>query len=150
MNRNGFLKKIGLGTVAVVAGQSLLTSCMDHNMEGEAPNIRDGEFLTALKIPANVNATSPLSAQAGRDTLAIASEVAVLGYGNGLLGPTIRIQKDENVNINFTNKLAEHTNIHWHGFVIPAAMDGHPDHMISPGESFNFQFIVNQQAGTNW
>lgn len=150
MNRNEFLKRIGLGTVAVVAGQSLLTSCMDHNMDGEAPNIRDGEFVTALKIPANVNATSPLSAQAGRDTLATASEVAVLGYGNGLLGPTIRIQKDQNVNINFTNKLAEHTNIHWHGFVIPAAMDGHPDHMISPSESFNFQFNVNQQAGTNW
>lgn len=150
MNRSEFLKRIGLGTVAVVAGQSLLTSCMDHGMEGEAPMVRDGEFLKALKIPVNITASSSLIAQAGTDTLASASAVAVLGYGNGLLGPTIRVQKDQNVNINFTNKLTEHTNVHWHGFVIPAAMDGHPDHMIMPNGTFNFQFTVNQQAGINW
>lgn len=150
MNRNEFLKRIGFGTAAIVVGQSLLTSCMDHGMDGEAPDILDGEFVNSLKIPGTLNPTSPLIAQAGRDTVATGSEVAVLGYGNGLLGPTIRIHKDQNVNINFINKLAEHTNIHWHGFVIPDHMDGHPDHMIMPNGSFNFQFKVNQQAGTNW
>ncbi|PZX52792.1 FtsP/CotA-like multicopper oxidase with cupredoxin domain [Algoriphagus ratkowskyi] len=150
MNRNEFLKRMGLGTVAFAAGPSLLTSCMDHGMNGEAPTIKDGEFKTALKIPVTINATSSLSAQVGRDTLAAAGEVAVLGYGGGLLGPTIRVQKNQNVNLNFTNELTEHTNIHWHGLVIPAAMDGHPDHMVMPNKSFNFQFAVNQQAGTNW
>lgn len=150
MKRYDFLKSISLGTAAILAAPSVLTSCMDHGMDGKTPTIMDGEFITALKIPTTMNATSPLSAQVGRDTLATAGEVAVLGYGSGLLGPTIRVQKDQKVNLNFTNKLAEHTNIHWHGFVIPAAMDGHPDLMIMPNESFNFQFTVNQQAGTNW
>ncbi|OOG69644.1 multicopper oxidase family protein [Algoriphagus sp. A40] len=150
MNRSEFLKRMGLGTVAIAAGSSLLTSCMDHGMEGEAPNVLDGVFNNLLKVPQTINATSALSAQVGMETLANGGEVPVLGYGFGLLGPTIRVQKGQNVNLNFTNKLSEHTNIHWHGLVIPAAMDGHPDHRIMPNGSFNFQFRVNQQAGTNW
>jgi blue copper oxidase len=150
MNRSEFLKRMGLGTVAIAAGPSLLTSCMDHGMGGEAPNVVDGVFNNPLKVPETINGTSALSAQGGMETLGNGGEVSVLGYGVGLLGPTIRVQKDQNVNLNFTNKLSEHTNIHWHGLVIPAAMDGHPDHMIMPNESFNFQFPVIQQAGTNW
>lgn len=150
MKRNDFLKSIGLGTAAIMAVPSLLSSCMDHGMESEAPNVSDGIFTKPLKIPQTINATSNLSAQLGKDILSNAGEVAVLGYGNGILGPTIKVQKGQNVNINFTNKLSEQTNIHWHGLVIPAAMDGHPDHMIMPNESFNFQFPVIQQAGTNW
>lgn len=150
MNRSEFLKRMGLGTVAIAAGPSLLTSCMDHGMGGEAPNVVDGVFNNPLKIPETINGTSALSAQGGMESLGNGGEVSVLGYGIGLLGPTIRVQKDQNVNLNFTNKLSEHTNIHWHGLVIPAAMDGHPDHMIMPNDSFNFQFTVNQQAGTNW
>ncbi|MBS4070498.1 Multicopper oxidase with three cupredoxin domains (includes cell division protein FtsP and spore coat protein CotA) [Algoriphagus boritolerans DSM 17298 = JCM 18970] len=150
MNRNEFLKRMGLGTVAIAAGPSLLTSCMDHGMEGEAPNVEDGIFNNPLKIPQTISSTSTLSAQTAMDTLANAKQTPVLGYGNGLLGPTIRAQKGQNVNLNFTNKLSEHTNIHWHGLVIPATMDGHPDHMIMPNNSFNFQFPITQQAGTNW
>lgn len=74
----------------------------------------------------------------------------MLGYRNGLLGPTIRVQKGAVVNIPFQNKMAEHTNVHWHGLVIPAEMDGHPESMIMPNGSFKFQYTVNQQAGTNW
>ncbi len=150
MNRIEFLKRVGLATVGIVASQSLITSCMDHGMDGEAPTVADGEFNNPLKIPQTINATSTLIAQQGRDTLVSASEVTVLGYGNGLLGPTVRVQKDQKVAIKFTNKLREHTNVHWHGLVIPASMDGHPNHMIVPDESFNFEFGVTQQAGTNW
>jgi blue copper oxidase len=149
MNRGEFLKRMGMGTIAIVAGPSLLTSCMDHG-GGEAPKIVDGLFNTPLKIPQTINATSNLSAQARMETLAATNEVAVLGYGGGILGPTIRVQEGQNININFTNKLAANTNVHWHGLVIPAAMDGHPHHEIKPNESFNFQFPVKQQAGTNW
>lgn len=141
---------MGLGAVAIAAGSSLLTSCMDHGMGGEAPNVVDGVFNSPLKVPQTINGTSAMSAQGGMETLGNGGEVSVLGYGVGLFGPTIRVQKDQNVNLDFTNKLSEHTNIHWHGLVIPVAMDGHPDHMIMPNDSFNFQFTVNQKAGTNW
>lgn len=151
MNRNKFLKSIGIGTAAVITTPTILNSCMDHGMQGEAPIVIDEVFNNPLKIPQVINGSSTISAHAGMDTLGKGSSaISVLGYGNGILGPTIRVEKGKNVNIGFTNNLSDHTNIHWHGLVIPAAMDGHPNHMVMPKESFNFQFKVKQYAGTNW
>ena len=45
MNRNEFLKNLGFGTVALIAGESLLSSCMGGMDMGEsvAPIVSDGE-----------------------------------------------------------------------------------------------------------
>ncbi|CAN1532845.1 SufI Putative multicopper oxidases [Spirosomataceae bacterium] len=152
MNRNEFLKKLGFGSVMAFTSESLLSSCManmDHGGTVAPQTITDGEFKNILKIPETITGTTALTAQNTIDTLA-GAKVNVLGYRNGLLGPTIRVQKGEIVNMSFQNKMAEHTNVHWHGLVIPANMDGHPDQMVMPNESFNFQFTINQQAGINW
>lgn len=151
MKRNEFLKNLGFGTIAFATSETLLSSCMGNmDMSVTPQTVTDSEFKNALKIPETINGTTALTAQSGQDTLMSASKVNVLGYRNGLLGPTIRVQKGATVTIPFQNKMAEHTNVHWHGLVIPANMDGHPDQMIMANESFNFQFAVNQQAGTNW
>jgi blue copper oxidase len=151
MKRKEFLKTLGLGTTAIATGETLLSACMGHDGHGSVTpqTISDGEFKTALKIPKNISGSGSLLAQTTQDTL-IDKKASVLGYGDGLLGGTIRVQRGETVNIAFQNKLAEHTNIHWHGLVVPADMDGHPEQMIMPNQSFNFQFKVNQQAGTSW
>lgn len=152
MKRIQFIRNLGFGAMAIATSESLLSSCMagmDHG-ESIAPLVVDAEFKTVLKIPETINASSALVAQNTQDTILNASKVNVLGYRNGLLGPTIRVQKGGEVNIPFQNKMTEHTNIHWHGLVIPDSMDGHPDQMIMPNESFNFKFTVTQQAGTNW
>ncbi|WP_204280029.1 multicopper oxidase domain-containing protein, partial [Raoultella ornithinolytica] len=74
------------------------------------------------------------------------NNISVLGYqANGILGPTIRVNSGVNANINFQNNLSEKTNIHWHGLKIPANMDGHPEALVNPGSSFNYQFPINQR-----
>lgn len=151
MNRNEFLKNLGFGVSSILVSESLLSSCkMNMDMTPSTQTILDGEFKTSLRIPDTILGTDPLIAQKGQDALMSNAKVNVLGYRNGLLGPTIRVQKGAVVNIPFQNKMAEHTNVHWHGLVIPAEMDGHPESMIMPNESFKFQYTVNQQAGINW
>lgn len=152
MNRHEFLKNLGFGTVTLIATNSLFFSCKSSMDMGTTvtPTVTDGEFVNALKIPETITGTSPLIAQSVQDELIVGKKVNVQGYRNGILGPTFRVQKGSNVNITFQNKMAEHSNVHWHGLVIPADMDGHPDQMVMPNESFNVQFAVNQPAGTNW
>ena len=51
-----------------------------------------------------------------------------------------------------TNRLRERTSIHWHGFILPADMDGVPGLSfdgIAPGTTFTYRFKVNQY-GTYW
>ncbi|MES9244925.1 multicopper oxidase domain-containing protein, partial [Cutibacterium acnes] len=46
---------------------------------------------------------------------------------NGSLpGPTLRWKEGDMITINVTNKLREHTSIHWHGIILPFQMDGVP------------------------
>ncbi|TDY88411.1 UNVERIFIED_ORG: CopA family copper-resistance protein [Herbaspirillum seropedicae] len=72
---------------------------------------------------------------------------------NGSLpGPTLRWKEGEMVTINVTNKLGEHTSIHWHGIILPFQMDGVPGISfagIAPGDTFTYKFKV-KQSGTYW
>ena len=73
---------------------------------------------------------------------------------NGTIpGPTLRFTEGENIVINVTNKLDEDTSIHWHGLLVPGAMDGVPGLNgfpgIKPGETFSYRFKI-RQTGTYW
>ena len=66
--------------------------------------------------------------------------------------PVLRMRQGDLVTIRVTNRLAARTSIHWHGFILPADMDGVPGVSfpgIAPGETFTYRFKVNQ-SGTYW
>jgi FtsP/CotA-like multicopper oxidase with cupredoxin domain len=66
--------------------------------------------------------------------------------------PLLRMRQGDEVTIRVTNRLRETTSIHWHGFILPADMDGVPGLSfdgIAPGSTFTYRFKVNQ-SGTYW
>ncbi len=69
---------------------------------------------------------------------------------NVYLGPIIRVRRDQKVRIHLENELPEATIIHWHGLIVPPAMDGHPDQVINPGERYVYEFEVKNRAGSYW
>ena len=66
------------------------------------------------------------------------------------LGPTIHLNRGQNVRITLQNELMQSTIIHWHGQHLPEDMDGHPRYVIEPQESYVYEFTVNNRAGTYW
>jgi FtsP/CotA-like multicopper oxidase with cupredoxin domain len=46
------------------------------------------------------------------------------GYNGQTPGPTIEAVEGDKVRIFVTNKLPEHTSVHWHGLILPNGMDG--------------------------
>ncbi|TDE33147.1 multicopper oxidase domain-containing protein, partial [Antarcticimicrobium sediminis] len=46
------------------------------------------------------------------------------GYNGQSTGPTIEAVEGDRVRIYVTNKLPEHTTVHWHGMILPSGMDG--------------------------
>ena len=72
------------------------------------------------------------------------------GYNGQSPGPTIECVEGDRVRIFVTNKLPEHTTIHWHGVRLPNGMDGvggltQPH--IKPGETFAYEFVM-KHSGT--
>jgi CopA family copper-resistance protein len=72
---------------------------------------------------------------------------------NGSLpAPTLRWKEGQSVTLRVANRLSHDSSIHWHGLILPTEMDGVPGLSfdgIKPGETFVYQFDVNQ-SGTYW
>ena len=77
-------------------------------------------------------------------------KVKCWGYNGQTPGPTIEAVEGDRVRLLVTNKLPEHTTIHWHGIFLPNGMDGvgglNQPH-IKPGETFVYEFTL-RQSGT--
>lgn len=77
-------------------------------------------------------------------------QVMAYAYNRQVPGPLIRVTQGDRVRFNVKNNLPESTTIHWHGLVLPNAMDGVANvtqKPIPPGGTFTYEFTV-QQAGT--
>jgi FtsP/CotA-like multicopper oxidase with cupredoxin domain len=73
------------------------------------------------------------------------------GYNGSSPGPTIEVVEGDRVRIFVTNKLPEHTTVHWHGILLPSGMDGvgglSQPH-IQPGKTYVYEFTL-LRSGTN-
>ena len=72
------------------------------------------------------------------------------GYNGQSPGPTIEAVEGDKVRLFVTNRLPEHTTVHWHGMLLPNGMDGvggltQPH--IKPGKTFVYEFEL-KKSGT--
>jgi FtsP/CotA-like multicopper oxidase with cupredoxin domain len=69
------------------------------------------------------------------------------GYNGQSPGPTIEVVEGDRVRIFVTNKLPEHTSVHWHGQRLPSGMDGVAglsQPAIQPGKTFVYEFVARR------
>ena len=107
----------------------------------------------ALWIPPTLSGTTfnLWLSQTNRAFRATGAKTVTYGFnGADFWGSTLIMNKGDVVQINMTNNLPAITTVHWHGFHIPAIMDGGPHQMISPGTVWSPSFIVKNDAATYW
>ncbi len=91
-----------------------------------------------------------LVAEPVRRELAPGMTAHLWGYNGQSPGPTIECVEGDKVRIFVTNRLPEHTTVHWHGILLPSGMDGvggltQPH--IKPGKTFVYEFEM-KKSGT--
>lgn len=109
----------------------------------------------ALPIPPLLDARAQdgrieLVAQSGRTEFWPGAASPTAGYNGAYLGPTLRVRSGDDVRMHVTNRLAEDTTVHWHGLLVPSAVDGGPHNVIAPGTSWSAMLPVRQAATTAW
>jgi len=81
-----------------------------------------------------------------------------IGINGTVPGPLVRLKEGQDVRLRVTNAIRTSrggdpdTSIHWHGVLVPFAMDGVPGVSfpgIKPGATFDYEFPV-VQSGTYW
>jgi len=77
--------------------------------------------------------------------------LAAMAYNGIVPGPQIRVTEGDKVRLVVTNEMVESTAVHWHGVLVPNAMDGVPfitQPLIKTGESFTYEFTA-RNPGTH-
>ncbi|MDP1857995.1 MAG: copper resistance system multicopper oxidase, partial [Gemmatimonadaceae bacterium] len=112
--------------------------------------------------PASTRWLSSQSPRAVTDAIDLLIRETPIGFGsrsatattiNGTVpGPLLRFREGEDYVLRVTNELMEDTSIHWHGLIVPNAMDGVPGVTfpgIRPRETFTYRLPI-RQYGTYW
>jgi FtsP/CotA-like multicopper oxidase with cupredoxin domain len=123
-----------------------------HHHHGHHPIAATNDAINVEQVPFDPR-TVRISLDARETEWEVAPGVTITGFGyNGQVpGPAIELTQGVPVEIEFTNRLAEPTLIHWHGLRVPAAMDGtdSTQRPVQPGETFTYRFTP-PDAGTFW
>ena len=80
------------------------------------------------------------------------SEIRMLAYNGSIPGPLIRVPKDSEITLRFTNKIDVPTTIHSHGVRLANEFDGVPgvtQKEIKPGQSFTYKIKFTDE-GVYW
>lgn len=145
MRRRDFLG-LSLGTTGAI----LLSQCSRGALQSSAP--------------APALAQAPVHSSEGGllsfDLVAEAQQVQLgnrnanlLTYNGQVPGPRLEAKPGDTVQIRFTNRLNQSTNLHYHGLHIPPTGTGDNVFLeIPPGESHTYEFQIppNHPAGTFW
>ncbi len=163
-NRRDFLAGIGAGTAAVAAAgvsrvamaalpEPVLQASPDTMAPLVPPNGRPYDPVVTLN-----GWTLPWRMKDGVKEFHLVAEPVVReltpgfkarlwGYNGQSPGPTIEVVEGDRVRIFVTNRLPEHTSVHWHGQRLPNGMDGvtgltQPG--IPPGRTFVYEFMARR------
>lgn len=119
-----------------------------HHVTGEAPSAARGD----QTLPARAeNGTKVFDLTVGVTGWHILPDRRVEAYAvNGQVpGPRLRVTQGDRVRVNVHNDLPDPTSIHWHGLILPNAMDGAADitqPAIEPGATFTYEFTADRQG----
>ena len=117
--------------------------------------------MPAWAQPTSAGLVRPLPTVSGSEIALSIGKVAVrvdgkvsraIGINGTIPGPIVRLKQGQNVRLSVTNTLDEDSSIHWHGLLVPFAMDGVPGVSfpgIAPHSTFKYEFPIIQ-SGTYW
>ncbi len=151
-NRRQFLKLAGYGTLGLITGgfgPLLKPLAAGQNPEtGFTPDL--DLFLTARPGEVAIFPGDPTRVWQYHARVLKGDKNRVVELPGSYLGPIINVRRGEKIRIRYDNAIPEKSIVHWHGLHVPAIMDGHPRYVVPQGQSYLYEFEVNNRAGTYW
>lgn len=119
-----------------------LTICIQISLSAQYNTLRIPDTLSGTTFNLTLKDTFK-QIKAGNQTV-------TAGINGDFWGPTLFFNKGDIVHMNVSNKLNDSTTLHWHGFHLPAIMDGGPHQVIPPNTLWQPYWKVTNNASTLW
>jgi len=142
---NRVIDRRGLLRGAAVAGGALAANGW---LPAWAQTLSNG-----LAAPVPTVSGGDITLRIARQTMTIDGRVSpAIGINGTVPAPLIRLREGQIARLRVINDLDEDSSIHWHGLLVPPAMDGVPGISfpgIKPRSTFLYEFPI-RQSGTYW
>jgi len=111
-------------------------------------------FLSVFALSASLARAEEYSLDIARQPVNVTGHPVKKVTVNGTIpAPTLRFTEGTEATVHVTNHMNVPTSVHWHGILIPGAMDGvdgfNGFQEIQPGKTFTYRFPI-RQTGTYW
>lgn len=151
VSRREFLKIAGLGAVGLASNNLLPGLPFVGKVLAQSDEIPDLEVqLRAVESEVSILSGNPTQVWMYQGEVLQGDPTALQSIPDSYLGPIFRVRQGQQIRIHFVNELSEASIIHWHGLLLPEAMDAHPSYAIASGETYTYDFEVTNRAGTYW
>ncbi len=156
ISRRQFLQSAGVGSLGIMAGgflPLLNPSAKASNQNklagtGFIPDLDIELKATAGEVP--ILPGKPTSVWQYKAKVHKGDSNRLIELPRSYLGPIIKVNQGEKIRVRFINQIPDESIVHWHGLHVPAIMDGHPRYVIPQGQTYLYEFEVNNRAGTYW
>lgn len=151
VSRREFLKTACVGAGTLAASSLLPGLPFVGKVLAQSDQVPDLEVrLRAVESEVPILSGDPTRVWTYEGEVIQGDAAALQSIPDSYLGPIFRVRQGQHVRIHFVNDLTEDSIVHWHGLVLPEAMDAHPHYAIAPGETYVYDFQVINRAGTYW
>mgnify|MGYP000010569583 CR=1 FL=1 len=127
-----------------------LSACGINSSVQNAPQTGQNPLLIPELLDSRTTPDIELVMQNGAHEFYSGIQSTTKGFNGDYLGPTIRLYKDTDATITFTNNIGEPTTVHGHGLHVNGEIDGGPQSTMQPGGRWQITIPVRQEAGTSW
>jgi len=148
ISRREFLKLAGIGTVGFASTSRLPFIGKSLAQSDDKPDLE--VRLRAVESTASILSGTPTTVWSYQGEVLHGDSASLQIIPDSYLGPVFRVRQGQHIRIHFVNELSEESIIHWHGLILPEAMDAHPRYAIDSGETYTYDFVVINRAGTYW
>lgn len=150
-SRREFLKLAGVGAVGVTSSAILPGLPFVGRVLAQSDALPDLEVrLRAVESAVSILPGNPTTVWTYQGEVLQGDSASLQAIPESYLGPIFRVRQGQHIRIHFVNDLPEASIIHWHGLLLPEAMDAHPRFAIASGETYTYDFQVVNRAGTYW
>ena len=148
ISRRNFIKTGTTGAIAFGFSNSWAGAIIQNNFNDSPDIIIELTAITDNIAIKNSSLKTPVWRYIGK--LIKGPKSSLTAIENSYLGPTLNVFTGDKVKIIFKNMLPEKSITHWHGLDVSHENDGHPHFAKESGESYEYNFVVNNRAGMFW
>lgn len=127
-----------------------LSACGTNNDVQNVPQTGQNPLMIPTLIDSRTTSEIELVMQNGAHEFYADVQSETMGFNGDYLGPTIRLYDGTDTTINFVNNIGEPVTIHGHGLHVSGEIDGGPQSVIQPNDTWQITIPVRQEAGTSW